>query len=516
VAPNDFRPLLMEPISIPYGDATLELYKSATHYAAIPGGASSLIGPRYGSFVVRELGLSRGGRRPSNMLAVDRALEEVRRDQVTATHVYHTSDRDLTPWVPTGDVRIAFEGKVTRPDQAAILARHHLVMVGEMSMDDQQVVHARITTESRNPIVVTRDLLQERVIWAEPDLVTPFRTSPPPADSIGTSTDQWYLHNVGSSGGISYHFTRGADIGAALLPRELLDRGHDGPIVAVVDREIDVSHPGLASSRIAGRFDAGSGGTRAASDFSRAHGTACAGLIAGRLGSFRGVVPGCPIMPITWDGQFSPSSMVAMLDYARENGARVVNFSWTPEAHVFRLCKVVAFALKRLVTRGSGTLLCVSMGNEGRHVDGRTYVNQLAAFPGVIGVSSLNAHGQVWSNSNYGPSTTVGAPGCGAPEGPSMVTLDSSGAAGLSPDDLLRHGFGGTSAACALVSGVSALALLARPSLGVAELRDLLVRTSKRPVPFSPKHPQKSGADAGFGCVNASAVVSAIAPALKG
>ncbi|MBW2501716.1 MAG: S8 family serine peptidase [Deltaproteobacteria bacterium] len=110
-----------------------------------------------------------------------------------------------------------------------------------------------------------------------------------------------------------------------------------------------------------------------------------------------------PIIPIrTFDdnGFTTDLNIMAAVDFALENNARVLSLSWGSETRSDFLEKTFAAASNR------GLVIVASAGNEptGRPV-------YPAAYPAVIGVGALEPHGKHWENSNHGDFVALYAPG---------------------------------------------------------------------------------------------------------
>jgi len=112
---------------------------------------------------------------------------------------------------------------------------------------------------------------------------------------------------------------------------------------------------------------------------------------------------GVPILPIrTFDEEGITTSFGIMrsLQYAVDQGARVVNMSWGSETDSRFIAGAVAYAQSKKM------ILVAAAGNE--PLNRPVYP---AAYAGVVAVSAVQADGTAWPSSNYGDFITVAAPG---------------------------------------------------------------------------------------------------------
>jgi subtilisin family serine protease len=244
-----------------------------------------------------------------------------------------------------------------------------------------------------------------------------------------------------------------------------------GVIIAILDDGVDVHHPDLeAACIVAPAFFNGIRPTRD----SDSHGTACAGLAAawpGTPGGMRGVAGGCSILPIRVGARTDPPDPVTIcfaIRWAIDQGARIINMSWSSVRY-----SSVGHVIDDYADQA---LFVAAAGNE----DGP--VTFPANHPGVMAVSACDGHGEPktphspdgepWGT-NHGPEVEIAAPGV------ALSTTRLSGHAGA-PAGSYLHGYGGTSAAAALVSGAAALVLSCNPALTAREVRKILRDTAGR------------------------------------
>lgn len=235
-------------------------------------------------------------------------------------------------------------------------------------------------------------------------------------------------------------------------------------LVAVIDSGIDASHEDLAGA-IVRSFDAAAaatngngGGATASSGEPHAHGTGMAGAIAARR-NVLGVAPRVGVLavrafdPRAHSGEGTTFSIVKGIDWAAENGARIINMSFAGPADP-RLADVLDRAAKR------GIVLIAAAGNAGP-LSRPLYP---AADRNVIAVTATDMEDRLYTGANRGNHIAVAAPGVDvlvpAPDGAYQFTT-------------------GTSVAAAHVSGVVALLLERNPKLTPADVRRILTRTAK-------------------------------------
>jgi serine protease len=139
-----------------------------------------------------------------------------------------------------------------------------------------------------------------------------------------------------------------------------------------------------------------------------------------------------------------------------------------------------------------GAVLVAAAGNSGKSASS----TQPANCRNVITVGGINSDGSIFSNSNFGPTVDVAAPGAGI-WSTYNNGISSPGTEGYTQMD-------GTSMAAPMVSGVVALAKSVAPTpLTAAEMRTLIQQNVQ---PFSPRKPTEP---LGPGILDASATVSA-------
>lgn len=236
-----------------------------------------------------------------------------------------------------------------------------------------------------------------------------------------------------------------------------LSRGQ-GVTVAVVDSGVEAGNAHFADALVPGVSTFGDGSARADDDLF-GHGTAVAGIIAGRRIDGSGVVgvaPAAKIMPVRAfesspeDGQSSndvvgPSaaSVVAGIRWAADQGAQIINVSLSDDQSAGLYADAVAYAHAR------GSLVVASAGNRNTADSNRPdpanfYPGEL---PGALAVAGVLKDGMWSAESSYsGPHVDIAAPGQSMPS------------AYISGGDCVFNGDSASSSyATAVVSGAAAL-----------------------------------------------------------
>lgn len=243
-----------------------------------------------------------------------------------------------------------------------------------------------------------------------------------------------------------------------------------GVTVAIIDAPIDPNHPSLALDLRGASADA------AAFD---GHGTAVAGLIVGQPhdeSGFAGVAPDATLVSVSMfggDGAQTMSQFEA-LQRAAASGARVINMSVGSSVEEPGLAELVSSL------RTQGINIVAAVGNCGRMSDttsecpdGDETLAYPAATDGVIGVGATTTTGAHLATSTINSSVDIVAPG--------SEVLTTCLRAKLCADAIA-----GTSPAAAIVSGVIAQLLTAKPSATPDEIDRALLATAADIDPDGP------------------------------
>ncbi|RKN41122.1 S8 family serine peptidase [Micromonospora endolithica] len=269
-----------------------------------------------------------------------------------------------------------------------------------------------------------------------------------------------------------------------------------GVTVAVVDSGVHAAHQDLRGQVLAGHGvgpNAARDG-RTDPDREKGHGTAMAGIIAGRGGGEMrslGIAPEAKILPVSLGAEDSRGDMAAGIRWATDNGATVINLSigvkYTNLPDDPDTVEAVRYAQSKDV---------VLVGSAGNVLQSGRDVVSPARLPGVVAVSATDRSGRMWTGSATGPAVAIAAPGAGV--------------IAAAPPALSPNGYAvadGTSGAAAVISGVVALIRARYPDDNAANVVNRLIRTVRDQGPAG-RDPQF-----GFGSVDVlSALTARVAP----
>jgi subtilisin family serine protease len=231
-----------------------------------------------------------------------------------------------------------------------------------------------------------------------------------------------------------------------------LDEAHalargDNVLVAVIDSGIDLDHPALAGV-VEKSFDA-----LASTEGPHAHGTALAGIIAGH-NRLSGAAPAVHILGARAFSttQGSTVSIMASIDWAVSQGARVINMSFAGPSDP---------ALGRALTAAhqKNVVLVAAAGNAGP----KSPPLWPAADSHVIAVTATDFDDHLYARANRGNHVAIAAPGVD-------ILVANPGAAYKMET--------GTSFSAGFVSGVAALVLQRKPQLTADAVKKLLLSTA--------------------------------------
>lgn len=393
--------------------------------------------------------------------------------------------------------------------QLETMARKVGVSIESRNTYDPQVYFLKVSKKSSGNALELANQFAESYLfqYAEPDMIRlmkRFNTN----DSF--LNYQWSLNNTGSS--IQFSGTVGADM--KVFSAWAMSTGSSSIKVAVIDEGVDLVHPDLVANLLPG-FDGTGLGSNGAPSGNDAHGTACAGIIAGvgnnNLG-VAGVAYGCKIIPVRI-AYSSGSSWVTTnaqigtsIDWAWNNAAAdVLSNSWGGGSS----SALINDPITRATTQGRGGLGSAVLFAAGNNNGANSYPATLTNVISVIAMSMCNQRknpsscdGETWWGSNFGTGADIAAPGV------KIYTTDISGSAGYATGDYTPT-FNGTSSATPNAAGVMALILSVNPSLTFTQARQIIESTCDKVGGYtynSAVSGQPNGTwstDLGYGRVNA-------------
>jgi len=320
------------------------------------------------------------------------------------------------------------------------------------------------------------------VQYAEPNYVIHAVTTLPNDPLLGSL---WGMHNIGQTGG-----TRGADMKALELWQ--LPPGNGPVVVGVIDTGVDFNHPDLAGRRWVnpgetgldskGRDKATNGKDDDRNGYvddvhgisaldatgypmdGNGHGSHVAGIIAAAGNNGRGIVGvawRAQIMALKFldaHGDGYTSDAVASIDYARSEGASVVNASFAGPDNSISLRDAINRA------RAAGMIIVAAAGNEALNNDSIPSYPANYSLDNVVSVAATTRSDTLANYSNYGAQT---------------VDLAAPGSSIYSAYFLADNSYvtmSGTSMAAPHVAGAIALLRAHVPSLSYAQIIDRLLK----------------------------------------
>ena len=303
-------------------------------------------------------------------------------------------------------------------------------------------------------------------------------------------SQQWHLENTGQSGG-----TPGEDINVEPVWNTTLTSGvkirGQGVYISIVDGDLQLGHPDLIDNIST---------THTHDYFQRivdngSHATNVAGIVAARgyngIG-VRGVAPLAKIYSLNplgipaghpRIGINQPAAILNAMTRHRTITA-VSNNSWGPENPFQTVSSLWALAINTGIEEGfygKGTVYVWAAGNEHCDnsgifcgIDNANYDNR-ANYHAVVAVCAVDHQGRHNGSSEFGANLWVCAPSRNRNRDAGIVTTNRP-----STYTTIRSGFGGTSAATPMVSGVAALMRQANPNLGWRDVKLILANSARQ------------------------------------
>jgi subtilisin family serine protease len=287
------------------------------------------------------------------------------------------------------------------------------------------------------------------VEYAEPDYIRTLAAAPNDPNFVNGTL--WALNNYGQNGGTPH-----ADINATNAWDLLTSASNI--VVAVLDTGIRATHEDLAANMWVNPND-GSHGTNSYAgttdsndDAADGHGTDIAGII-GAMGN-----NGIGIVGVAWQvqlmackcfnsgGSASDSTIINAIDFARANGARIMNASFSSTGFSQSLSNAMYAA------RDAGIVFVAAAGNSSANTDVTPYYPACYGIDNIVSVGYSTKTDTVGQVSNYG-STNVDlfAPG------EAIYSTSNASDTSYWPPSFLAPFIVGTSYSAAYVSGAFAL-----------------------------------------------------------
>lgn len=338
------------------------------------------------------------------------------------------------------------------------------------------------------------------VQWAMPDLLVALDLRAEPQDPYVSA--QWHLENTGQRGLV------GSDINASLA---WAFTGGAGQRIAIIDTGVQLDHPDLVV--LAGSdFLDGDADPSPGPGYEAPHGTACAGVAAGRGGNGlggAGVAWEADVYAQRLIGGYTPlEALITVFAEAVDAGATVLSNSWGFGTTCYDFPTYSPFLEMASIAEnegrgGLGAVVVFAAGNGACNVDGDGML-QVEDFLVVAAVESWDE--RAWY-SNFGTAVDISAP-------TSLLTTDMipGGYGSYGGDDAAVDSFGGTSAATPVVAGVAALMMAANPRITAEQVRGVMCDTATKVDPLDAAY-DVDGHSIWYGCgrIDAGAAVAAVA-----
>lgn len=267
-------------------------------------------------------------------------------------------------------------------------------------------------------------------------------------EPLFTSGSLWHLGNNSTASHVHINYCNS---------RSIISQGSSNITVAVIDSGVDVNHRDFYN--VLSGWDAE---TQTTPNFvSHSHGTMVAGFIGATPNNnedVAGVAYGVKILPISFSvnssGYITSSDIVMKraIEYAVNNGAKVINCSWQYSS------TLVGAAVKSALD--NGCVVVFAAGNS----------NSSISYPAnsdsrIIVVGAINKNGRRASSSNYGSQLDVVAPG------EDVYSLFPGNTTAMSS---------GTSFAAPQVAGLAAMILSKYPTQTSSEVSYRIEKTARK------------------------------------
>jgi Subtilase family len=457
----------------------------------------------------------------------DELMDKVRQ-QFVAHHVYQV--KDSAQEVKITD-RVILELRENDPEELlAILQEYQLLLEDR----DDNICLLRVTAYSNsNPMKIANALSQRKSVEScTPEMLFSMQARHAPAGELDVPTlvgqhpffpKQWSLDTSASS---DDRVMPNAGINVVEAWKALQGFGSSEIVIAVIDDCFDlVGHPAFKTTLVVQPHDAENIPADAR------HGTCTASIAVARGGKMLGVAPGCALQPIRipFHPAVTPPVVRDALEIANQT-AHVVNCSFATDVGPLPIVTGNRWFMKKvrnMIASGGkakrGLIIVFSAGNENapifmsaaenKHGIKRLTAGNLGApledllpgtvvhggypeIPGVVVVGAISSRTRTAIYSNWGKAITVVAPSNNSPqEAPIIAANNQPGKgnpfAGIGADAEYTEGFGGTSAAAPIVSGVIGLMLSANPMLTPQDVCKILKETADKELDLTLNDDQK-------------------------
>jgi subtilisin-like proprotein convertase family protein len=292
------------------------------------------------------------------------------------------------------------------------------------------------------------------------------------AHSFSNPRYQWHLNNTGQNGA-----TTGIDANITTVWDTYQG---SGILVGIVDDGLETSHPDLsANTNTAIDHDWNDATPDDPTPFNTIddHGTACAGVTAGRGNNSIGGTGAAPQATLVGlrliAGDVSDAEEAEAMNW-RNDLIPIKSNSWGPfddQGTLDAPGPLVKAAFKNSVESGRGGLGTIHLWAAGNgYSNDNVNYDAYASSIYTIAIGAVTDRGERSDYSEPGASKVVSAPSDGGGQGITTTTLVANG---TYLDD-----FGGTSSATPLASGICALILEANPSLRWRDFQEILIRSA--------------------------------------
>ena len=238
----------------------------------------------------------------------------------------------------------------------------------------------------------------------------------------------------------------------------------DRPRVCLVDTGVLYTHPDLPQKLMRGRnrYSTSFNTKLRWKDAVDGHGTCLAGILSANMTNnigIRGVgdIPLFITRGMNDQAEAMQSDILAALDQCEASGSKIISLSFGGSGMSTAFTELLDHLYDDL-----GVLIFASSGNNAQE-----YAMYPAAYPKVISVGAVNASGQHWFASNWGPSLELMAPG------------DNVLCTGISNGLPVYEYYSGTSMSSPYAAGVAALIWGYFPTCTNSQIRYALAYTAK-------------------------------------